>query len=156
MSKGVIRLKKDKSSFWKNIKKTWKFVNKGKRYLTVYALVSILEGIVYAVIPIVTSKMILSVTSGLMKELIIAALIVLLLELLGQIVHFFEEFLYTKIYRQTLINLQIAVARETLKLEIKEIDKESSGLFIDRLNKDTADISAIFMEYTFYISQIIF
>lgn len=155
MAKGVIRLKKNSSGFLKNIKKTWKFVNKGRRYLTVYALVSILEGIVYAVIPIVTSKMLLSVTSGLMKELIIAALVVLLLELLGQIVHFFEEFLYSKIYRQTLINLQITVARETLKLEIKEIDKVSSGLFIDRLNKDTADISDIFMEYTFYISQII-
>ena len=47
------------------------------------------------------------------------------------------------------MNLQIAVAKETLKLEVKEIDKTSSGVFIDRLNKDTEDISGMFMEYSF-------
>ncbi len=47
------------------------------------------------------------------------------------------------------------MARETLKLEIKEIDKATSGLFIDRLNKDTGDISAMFMEYTYWISNVI-
>ena len=38
---------------------------------------------------------------------------------------------------------------------MQEIDKSSSGLFIDRLNKDTEDISGIFMEYTYWTSYAI-
>ena len=51
--------------------------------------------------------------------------------------------------------MQVDVARETLKLEVEEIDKSSSGLFIDRLNKDTSDISGMFMEYTYWISKVL-
>lgn len=71
------------------------------------------------------------------------------------IIYYFKGFLYQKIYQKTLVNLQVAVARETLKLEIREIDKVSSGVFIDRLNKDTQDISAMFMEYTYWTSYVI-
>lgn len=35
------------------------------------------------------------------------------------------------------------------------MDKAGSGLFIDRLNKDTQDISAMFMEYTYWTSYVI-
>ena len=148
-------MKKNSSGFLKNVKKTWRYVTDGKKYLSLYALVSILEGVFYAVIPIVSARVILNLTSGMMSELIGAAFVVLLLELVTQISYFFDGYLYTKIYRMTLVSLQIEVARETLKLQTKEIDRESSGVFIDRLNKDTADISNIFIDYTFYISQII-
>ena len=40
-------------------------------------------------------------------------------------------------------------------VEVKEIDKAGSGLFIDRLNKDTQDISAMCMEYTYWTSYVI-
>ena len=51
--------------------------------------------------------------------------------------------------------MQTAVAKETLKLEVKEIDKETSGLFINRLNNDTQDISSMFMEYTYWTSYVV-
>ena len=40
-------------------------------------------------------------------------------------------------------------------MEVEEIDKNSSGLFIERLNKDTQDIAGLFMEYAYWVSYII-
>ena len=62
---------------------------------------------------------------------------------------------YQKIYQKTLISIQKSLAKEILNLEVEEIDKNSSGLFIDRLNKDTQDIAGLFMEYTYWLSYVI-
>lgn len=146
---------KEKSNFWKNVKKTWKYIKDAKANLVGYAVVSIAEGIIGAILPLIGAKIILNITDGLMSQLILSALSVFAIEFVLYIMYFFKGFFYQRVYQRTLINLQTAVARETLNLEIKEIDKASSGLFIDRLNKDTADISGLFMEYTYWLSYVI-
>ena len=148
-------MEKKDSSFLKNVKKTWIYVKECKLNLIGYASVSIIEAILGAILPIIAAKIILNITSGLIPQLVLSALAVLLFEIVLYTMFFFKGYLYQKIYQKTLVNLQVAVARETLNLEIKEIDKSSSGLFIDRLNKDTQDISITFMEYTYWTSNII-
>lgn len=141
--------------FFKNIKKTWFYIKDCKANLIGYAIVSIIEAIISAILPLISAKIILNITDEIMEQLILSALTVCVIEFILWIAFYFKGFLYEKVYQKTLINLQIAVARETLKLEIKEIDKATSGLFIDRLNKDTGDISAMFMEYTYWTSNVI-
>lgn len=144
-----------KSSFFKNIKKMWKYVRNSKGSLIGYLFVSIVEGVIGAILPLISAKIILNITDGLINQLILSALAVLIIELVLYTMYFFKGKFYQKIYQKTLVNLQIDVARETLKLEVEEIDKSSSGLFIDRLNKDTSDISGMFMEYTYWISKVL-
>ena len=120
-----------------------------------YGVVSIIEAIISAIIPLLSAKVILNITDGVINQLILSALSVFSVELILYIMFYFKGFFYQKIYQKTLTNLQKAIAREILNLEIEEIDKNSSGLFIDRLNKDTQDISGLFMEYTYWISYII-
>lgn len=146
---------KEKSNFWKNVKKTWKYIKDAKANLVCYAVVSVIEAIIGAILPLISAKIILNITDGLMSQLILTALSVFGIEFVLFIMYFFKGFFYQRVYQKTLINLQTAVARETLNLEIKEIDKASSGLFIDRLNKDTGDISGLFMEYTYWLSYVI-
>lgn len=146
---------KNSSSFLRNIKKTWIYIKECKANLIGYAFVSIVEAIIGAILPLVSAKVILNITDGLIKQLILSAISVLIIELILYIMYYFKGFLYQKIYQKTLVNLQVAVARETLRLEIKEIDKVSSGVFIDRLNKDTQDISSMFMEYTYWTSYVV-
>lgn len=146
---------RDKSHFFLNIRKTWAYIKDCKANLIGYAVVSIIEAIVGAILPLISANIILNLTNGVMSQLILSALTVFGIEFVLYIVFFFKGFLYQKAYHKTLVNLQTAVARETLKLEIKEIDNASSGLFIDRLNKDTQDISGLFMEYTYWISYVI-
>lgn len=148
-------MKKEKSNFFKNIKKTWVFIRECKFNMISYVLVSIMEAIIGTILPLISAKIILNITDGVMNQLILSALTVLIIELILYLLYYFKAFFYQKIYQKTLINLQVAVARETLKLEVKEIDKSSSGIFIDRLNKDTQDISSMFMEYAYYASYVI-
>lgn len=139
----------------KNIKKTWPYIKECKGNLISYAIVSIIEGFLGAALPLFTAKIILNITDALISQLILSAILVLIIQLVLYIVYFFKSFFYQKIYQKTLVNLQIAIAKETLKLEVKELDKAGSGLFIDRLNKDTQDISSMFMEYAFWTSYVI-
>lgn len=123
--------------------------------LVIYAFVSILEGIIGIILPFISAKIILNLTDGLMNQLILTALLVFLIEFVLSTSTYFKSHFYQKIYQKTLVDLQMAVARETLKIEVSEIDKESAGLFIDRLNKDTAEIASMFMEYTYWISSVL-
>lgn len=144
-----------KSSSIKNIKRMWPYIKDSKKYLILYVIVSIIEAIIGAIIPLVSAKVILNITNGIIEELILSALTVFIISLIMHLSSLLKGLFYQKIYKITLMNLQIAVAKETLKLEVKEIDKTSSGVFIDRLNKDTEDISGMFMEYSFYTSRVI-
>ena len=144
-----------KSGLLKNIKLMWPYLKEGKKNLLGYALVSIIEAIMSAIIPLISAKIILNITSELMEQLVLSALAIFGISIILYIMNYCKGFFYQRIYQKTLVSLQISVAKETLKLEVKEIDKESSGMFIDRLNKDTQDISSIFMEYTYWMSYVI-
>lgn len=144
-----------KSSSIKNIKRMLPYMKESRKYLILYVVVSIIEAIIGAIIPLVSAKVILNITNGIIDQLILSSLTVFIISLIMYLSRLFKGLFYQKIYKITLMNLQIAVAKETLKLEVKEIDKASSGVFIDRLNKDTEDISGMFMEYSYYTSNVI-
>lgn len=155
MKIGESMKKKEKTNFWKNIKKTWKYIKSAKKSLLCYAGVSVIEAIVSAIFPLITAQVILNLTKALIPQLIMSAIAVFCIDFVLNVMAYFKVYFYAVIYRKTLVSLQIAVARETLNLEVKEIDQASSGLFIDRLNKDTQDISEMFMEYTYWTSHVI-
>lgn len=138
-----------------NLKKTWKYIKSAKMNLVGYGAVSILEAIISAILPLLSAKVILNITNGVINQLVISALVVFSIEIILYVMYYFKSFFYRRIYQKTLINIQKSLAKEILNLEIAEIDKNSSGLFIDRLNKDTQDIAGLFMEYTYWISYII-
>lgn len=148
-------MKKSNSNLKINAKKTWKYIKKSRKNLLGYFFASIFEAIISAILPLISAKIILNMTNGLIEELLVSAVVVFILDMILFTMYFLKGFFYQKIYQKTLISLQISLASEILNLEIKEMDNNSSGLFIDRLNKDTQDLSGLFMEYTYWISYII-
>ena len=142
-------------NFKLNVKRTWKYIKEAKYSLIGYGSVSIIEAIITTILPLLSAKIILNITNGVVNQLIISSIAVLFIELLLYLMIYFKGFFYQKIYQKTLIGIQKDITREILNLEIEEIDKNSSGLFIDRLNKDTTDIAGLFMEYASWISYII-
>ena len=149
----MLNVKND--NFKLNVKRTWKYIKKAKSSLIGYGSVSIVEAIITTILPLLSAKIILNMTNGVINQLIISSVAVLFIELILYLMVYFKGFFYQKIYQKTLIGIQKDVTREILNLEIEEIDKNSSGLFIDRVNKDTTDIAKLFMEYAYWISYII-
>lgn len=149
-------VKKDKNDNFKlNVKRTWNYIKSARLNLVGYGVVSVIEAIISAVIPLLAAKVILNITNGIINQLVLSAIVVFFIELILYVMVYFKGFFYQKIYQKTLIALQKSLTKEILNLEVQEIDKNSSGLFIDRLNKDTQDIAGLFMEYAYWLSYII-
>ena len=145
----------ENNNFKLNIKRTWKCIKEAKLNLIGYGIVSIIEAIISAIIPLLAAKVILNITNGIINQLILSAIVVFIIELILYVMIYFKGFFYQKIYQKTLIAIQKSLTKEILNLEVQEIDKNSSGLFINRLNKDTQDIAGLFMEYAYWLSYII-
>lgn len=145
----------ENDNFKLNVKRTWKYIKEAKLNLIGYGIVSIIEAIISAIIPLLAAKVILNITNGIINQLILSAIVVFIIELILYVMIYFKGFFYQKIYQKTLIAIQKSLTKEILNLEVQEIDKNSSGLFINRLNKDTQDIAGLFMEYAYWLSCII-
>lgn len=119
----------------------------GKKYrinLIIFTIISITNIGINIVYPILTARMLVSLTNGLYEQLLIAALMCFGLS-------FFCDFTTVALRRNTQVffrgttkNIQIAAAKEILKIELTSIDKAGSGTFIRRIVSDTDDMSRIF------------
>jgi len=149
-------MKKEKiNELRKNIKNVWYYVKPDKYNLLGYLFVAVLECVLGILFPIYSAKQILNITDGLFQQLFFTTCVVLVLNLGFSFTSYFKAFFYQRIHRHTMKRLQVDVAREILKLEMQELDKSSSGTFIERLNHDTRDMSGVFMEISYWITQII-
>lgn len=144
-----------KNNLFKNLKITWRYMTGSKLYLFLYFLVTVVECAVGVIIPLFSAKIILSMTSAIIDQLIYAALTVFAIELIGNIANFFKGKLYQKIYYIVMMNIEKKLASETLKIEIDEINRASSGLFIDRINNDATEMSEIFIDYVYYLTNVL-
>lgn len=106
-------------------------------------------------LPIFSAKIILNITNGVVSQLFLSAMTVLGLDIVSYIVNYFDFRLYRLINQKTLISMQEDLAKEILNIKVKEIDKNTSGLFIDRLNRDTEEIADVFVNYISAISNVI-
>lgn len=128
-----------------NLKRTWKYIKQARMYLVEYGLVSSGEAIIGTILPLLSAQIILNITNGIVNQLVLSAVSVFIVNLVLYTLIYFKGFFYQKIYQKTLILIQKSIAKEILNLEVEEIDKNSSEVFIDCLNKYTQDIVELFM-----------
>lgn len=100
--------------------------------------------IISIVLPIIISKYIVYFTNEVYKQTIIMALTILCLQI-------FRELKTILIRKNTQIlhcgisrNLRKKLAQEILKIEQKQLDETNSGIFTNRMNSDTENMSAMF------------
>lgn len=150
-----MNLKQNQSKLIHSLKKIWIFIKPEKRNLIGYTIISITEAVLSIILPLFSAKIILNITDGFFEQLILSAGVVFIIQLMFSTTNYFKGYFYQQIHRGTMNRMQIKVAEEILKLEVKEVDKASSGLFIERLNNDTAEISRIFMEISYWITNVL-
>ena len=138
----------------KVLKQTWPYAKKAKKHLFLYGLTLTIAAVISVAIPLLSAKLILNITGGLLDKVIIVAGAIFAMEILYNIFNYIAEVVFNKFYFAMLNDIQKDLANETLKLDIKEIDKQSSGVFIDRLTKDADQLSDIFSMIVWYVSRI--
>lgn len=141
--------------FWNNLKFSWKYAKKHKRYLIWFLIINVFTTIISIFIPLLSAKIIINLTNNEMLQLLFIAICILLIEWFRNILHFFGRYNYDILFRETYVDLQTSLGREILKIENKDINKSGSGLFIQRLTNDTSNISDVFPGLVNYATNIL-
>lgn len=126
---------------FKNLKYTYNYIKNQKKDFAVYIFVEILSVICSLLLPILSAKIIINLSLGNFKEIIEFALIIFVIQMLYNVIHFFESKCMQKIFRETLYKMQKDVSNEILRLDNETLDKNGSGVFIQRMTNDTSRIS---------------
>lgn len=140
---------------WKNLKFVWPYAKEQKLKLIIFITINFLGVIISVVTPILSAKAIISLTENKLNQLIMIALAIFIVENIRNLIRYKTRYYSQYIYRETFAKLQIDLGQQILKLENEVIDKNSSGVFIQRLTNDTSRLADIFNTLNFNLSTII-
>lgn len=143
------------SDFFKYIKYSYKYSKEGKLYLFIVLITNILLTAVSIIVPILSAQEIIKLTDGAWKELAIIALTLFGLEIFRRICQYIFSFGWNTYFYSVRKNIQLVLVDETLKITTDDLNNNSSGVFIERINNDTDNIANFFVEFFDYISNII-
>lgn len=137
-----------------NLKFSWNYVKGSKKSIILF-LISNLFQIGFSVIaPILSAKIVISLTTNEYIRIINIAVIIFLVDYISDIFGYFISIMGSKIYRETMTEIEYDLGRNILTLENKCLDENGSGLFIQRLTGDTSKISTIYSNLIRSLSDI--
>lgn len=143
------------SSLFKYLKYTYHYAKEGKFYLFLVLVANVLLTIISIAVPIFNAKQIVSLTDGEWKKLIIIIFTIFGLEICRNAGHYIYSFSWNKYFYKIKKNIQLELAEETLKIKTDDLNNNSSGVFIERINNDTEKLTDIFVDLLDWISRII-
>ncbi len=128
----------------KNLKKVYDYGKEYRKNLYAFTIITLLFIFVSVIYPMFTARQLTALTNEDYKGLIIATLIVFGFDILNGIKTLVIKRNTQIFFRGVFKKLQLAVSKEILKIKVKELDNNSSGVFIERLNEDCKELSHIF------------
>lgn len=129
-----------------NMKMSWQFIRNQKKSLFFIIFLSLGLSVISVVIPVLSANLLLKLSNGLLEELLYVALFIFFIEITRNILSFFFRKIMESYLVSSIMNAQLKMFEETLKIETAVIDQNSSGVFIDRINNDTNEIISIFSD----------
>lgn len=147
--------KKKLKGFFGYLKKTYSFAKKDKKYLIYFFIGCILYCTISVVAPLLTAKQIVNLTSELWNQLILITAAILGIELLRNLVRFFNNYSTNRFFFSVKKNIQLELAKETLKINMHTLNNNTSGLFIERINNDSGTLADVFVMVVDYVTHLI-
>lgn len=126
----------------KNIKRVYQYGKEYKKHL-IGMIVAVISGTIMSVIvPLLTAKQIVYFTSSLWQQLLIISVVIFL----AHAYRAFAAMFFTRrnshyFSRGIMKNLQVNLGKEILKISQSDMDRNSSGMFIQRIVNDTEKMS---------------
>lgn len=140
---------------FKNLKSTYQYAKGGKKYLILFLFINILLTIISIVVPVLVAKRLVVLTSGVFDQLLLIIFAIFIIEIMRNIGHYFYNQVYNRFYYDVRKNLQLSLTEETLKITQEDLNNNSSGVFIERINNDTDNLTDIFANLIDYLVNII-
>ena len=130
--------------FFKNLKFAWKFTKSQKGNFIKFIITNIITIVISVIVPILSAKIIVNLTSNNFYQLIIISIVIFLVEQLNNISSYLIDKYSQLIYRESSSKIQLELGKSILKLENKTIEKYGTGVFIQRITGDTSKLAEIF------------
>lgn len=128
----------------KNMRLVYGYGKKYKINLIIFTIISISNIAINIAYPIFTAKVLVSLTSGLYEQVLIAALICFGMSFLCDFTTVALRKNTQVFFRGTTKNIQIAAAREILKIELTSIDKTGSGALMEEVRGFNLSCNRVF------------
>lgn len=146
---------KDWIDAWKNLKKSFRFVKQNKKELFICILVSVICIPISLFNPLLSAKLLLNLTGELYQDLLKVAAFIMIVMLVENLLRFFTRIMYRKYTINVTYGIQKELMAETFNLKVKCFDDNGTGIFAERLRRDTSNIVGIFENIANYIIEIL-
>ena len=121
-----------------NIKKVYQYGKEYKKHLIGMIMGVIFGTAIGIILPLLTAKQIVYFTSNVWNQLLITSLVIFAVQAFAAFgAMFFTRRNHQYFSRGTMKNLQMSLGKEILKITQNDMDKNSSGMFIQRILNDT-------------------
>lgn len=147
--------KKERFQTLKFLKKTYNYSKDGKKYIIFFCIGCIFACIISAISPFFLAKELLYLTSGDLHNLFKFALLSFGIEILRNIINYINKYSAQLFFHKTRTNIRLVLIEEILKIKTYDINKNSSGFFIQRITEDCRSLADVFAEMIDYVTYII-
>ncbi len=135
--------------------KEYCYIKDDKKNLILIILGHILQIIISIILPILSAKILVEITSNEYIRVLVIAIILLFVDLINNTNSYVISNIFSKLYRNIMSKLEVKLGRSVLKIENDSLDKNSNGVFIQRMTGDTSDLANIFNDFISNISRFI-
>lgn len=140
---------------FKNLKFVWNYAQNQKGKLIILTIINIIQIIISVIFPILSARVVVSLTTNEYFRILLIAIIILILDSIYSYLSYFVRIITINIHRNVLSQLEVNLGMNVLKLENACLDKNGSGVFIQRLTGDTSNISGVFNSLLEILTRII-
>lgn len=138
-----------------SLKFVWGYAKDQKKNLVTMIILSIISIIYSVIIPILSARIIIELTSNNYVRIIVVALVIFIVEMMYDFIDYLTRMYSIKMYRNILSVLSVDIGRNILKLENEILDKNGSGVFIQRITSDTSRLASVFNDFLALMSRLL-
>ena len=138
-----------------NLKFLWNYSNNSKHFFILVILLNIIKIIISILVPLYSAKLVLNLSNNELHRLLLIAFILLILNSINSILNFIILKLNIKFSSKIYLNIEKDIIERIHTLTNKTLDNTSTGTIIDRLDSDLDNISNIYFEILFRLTEFI-
>lgn len=148
-------IKKQKFQTFKFLKKTYFFAKERKKNLIYFFIGCVVHCAISAVSPLLWAQQLLYLTDSNLNGLLHFALLIFLIEIFRNVVHYVNNRNVQLFFHSARTNIQLTLAGEVLKTRMYDLNKKSSGVFIQRITDDCRSLAEVFVDMVDYLTYIL-
>ena len=138
-----------------NLKFLWNYSNNSKHLLILVILLNIIKIIINTLVPLYSAKLVLNLSNNELHRLLLIALILLILNSLNSILNYITLKLNIKFSSVIYLNIEKDIIDKIHTFTNKTLDNTSTGTIIDRLDYDLSNISNIYFDILYRLTEFI-